>query len=340
MKRIVSIVLVVMMMVSLLALGGCGKAETLKFGMAIDGSFGSSSAADGETNGATEIASVAAAVLLDAENKIVQCVIDEVGIKAAYTSEGKAVGNSDLRSKGEKGKDYGMAAYGTYDVNKDGVIKEWDEQVAAFVEGIKGKTMDEVKAMVVNGYGNEDLQAAGCTIVVSGFVKALEKAVAAAAESEATAGDTLKLGEFTSESATDATAEKEGANEINTTFTAAVLDKDGKVVVAATDDLQVKVSYDTKGVVTSDVKAALKTKGEKGTEYGMAAYGTDLNKDGTVKEWNEQAAAFDAALVGKDAKGILALEKDGYGVEDLQTAGCTMGISDMVQAAVKAATVK
>ena len=72
----------------------------------------------------------------------------------------------------------------------------------------------------------------------------------------------------------------------------------------------------------------------------MAAYGTDLNKDGVVKEWNEQAAAFDAALAGKNADEIAGLEKDGYGSADLQTAGCTIAVSDMVKAAVKAATVK
>lgn len=70
----------------------------------------------------------------------------------------------------------------------------------------------------------------------------------------------------------------------------------------------------------------------------MASYGTDLNGDGTVKEWNEQAAAFDEALKGKTADEISALAVDtGYGVESLQTAGCTINVNDMVKAAVKAA---
>ena len=89
------------------------------------------------------------------------------------------------------------------------------------------------------------------------------------------------------------------------------------------------------------MKAALTSKKELGTNYGMAAYGQsqDKNGDGVVKEWNEQAAAFDAALIGKNATEIAALENAGYGVESLQTAGCTIAISNMVQAAVKAATV-
>ena len=68
----------------------------------------------------------------------------------------------------------------------------------------------------------------------------------------------------------------------------------------------------------------------------MAAYGTDLNGDGVVKEWNEQAAAFDAACVGKTAVEIEALVgADGYGVADLQTAGCTMAVSGFAKAAAR-----
>ena len=72
----------------------------------------------------------------------------------------------------------------------------------------------------------------------------------------------------------------------------------------------------------------------------MSVYGTDLNGDGTVKEWYEQADAFDAACAGLDKDGIAALAiETGYGAETLQTAGCTIHVSDMVKAAVKAATV-
>lgn len=341
MKRVLSAVLAVLMLVSLVAFTGCSKdntAEALKFGLGVATAYGSSSSADGETNGSTEVDATAAAVLLNAEGKIVKCVIDAAQNVASYTAEGKAVANTDFRSKLEKGADYGMAAYGK-DLNGDGVVKEWNEQVAAFIASVEGKTIDEVKALVVDGYGNDDIQTAGCTIAVADFVTALEKAVANAAESAATANDTLQLGTVTTQSTTDATEEKEGSNELDSTFTAAVLDKDGKVVVASTDTLQAKVAFDTKGACTTDVTAALSTKKELGADYGMAAYGKDLNGDGVVKEWFEQAAAFDASLVGKTADEISGLVSEGYGVEAVQTAGCTIAITDLVQAAVKAATV-
>jgi hypothetical protein len=69
----------------------------------------------------------------------------------------------------------------------------------------------------------------------------------------------------------------------------------------------------------------------------MSKYGQDLNNDGQVKEWFEQAKVFDDALVSLDKAGVTALAvSTGYGVKSLQTAGCTINISDMVKAAVKA----
>lgn len=72
----------------------------------------------------------------------------------------------------------------------------------------------------------------------------------------------------------------------------------------------------------------------------MSKFGADLNGDGKVLEWHAQAEAFEAACVGKTASEISALAAgDGYGVADLQSAGCTIAVKDMVKAAVKAATV-
>ncbi len=336
MKRVLCAVLAILMLVSL---ASCGEkpAATLKFGFGVEAAYGKVTSADGDTNGSGEINATGAAVLLDAEGKIVKAVIDTAQSTVAYTAEGKAVANTEFKTKGEKGADYGMAAYGK-DLNGDGVVKEWNEQIAIFASAVEGKTIDEVKAMVVNGYANTEVQTAGCTMAVADYVKALEKAVANAADSAATAADTLKLGVVTTEDVTDATEEKAGSAEINSNFTAAVV-KDGKVVVSATDVMQVTFTFDTTGSATTDTAATLVSKKDKGADYGMAAYGKDLNGDGVVKEWNEQAAAFDAALVGKTATEIAALAVNGYGVESVQTAGCTMAISDMVAAAVKAATV-
>ncbi len=349
MKKIISLLLVVFMVVSFAACGtkpttdennGDDVATTLKFGMGIVASYGDAKDADGDTNGECKAETTAVAVLLDDAGKFVDIAIDSVDAKAAWTSEGVASATEEVKTKYELGTAYNMAAYGKKHDGTDGKVLEWFEQIDAFVATAKGKTLDEVKAFVgEDTYTTGDLAAAGCTISVGSIMAALEEAVKNAADSEATAEDTVKIAFATSVENTDATEEKEGSVEFEETIVAAVTDKDGKVVVAKTDCAQIKVTFDTKGVATVDTAAEIKTKLDLGTDYNMAAYGKKHDgSDGAVKEWFEQAAAFDAALVGKTASEFASLaDADGYGTGDLATAGCTIGISDMIKAADKAA---
>lgn len=349
MKKIISLLLVVFMVVSFAACGtkpttdennGDDVAATLKFGMGIVASYGDAKNADGDTNGECKAETTAVAVLLDDAGKFVDIAIDAVDAKAAWTSEGAASATEEVKTKYELGTAYNMAAYGKKHDGTDGKVLEWFEQIDAFVATAKGKTLDEVKAFVgEDTYTTGDLAAAGCTISVGSIMAALEEAVKNAAASEATAEDTVKIAFATSVENTDATEEKEGSVEFEETIVAAVTDKDGKVVVAKTDCAQIKVTFDTKGVATVDTAAEIKTKLDLGTDYNMAAYGKKHDgSDGAVKEWFEQAAAFDAALVGKTASEFASLaDADGYGTGDLATAGCTIGISDMIKAADKAA---
>lgn len=349
MKKIISLLLVVFMVVSFAACGtkpttdennGDDVAATLKFGMGIVASYGDAKDADGDTNGECKAETTAVAVLLDDAGKFVDIAIDTVDAKAAWTSEGVASATEEVKTKYELGTAYNMAAYGKKHDGTDGKVLEWFEQIDAFVATAKGKTLDEVKAFVgEDTYTTGDLAAAGCTISVGSIMAALEEAVKNAADSEATAEDTVKIAFATSVENTDATEEKEGSVEFEETIVAAVTDKDGKVVVAKTDCAVVTVAFDTKGVATVDTAAEIKTKLDLGTDYNMAAYGKKHDgSDGAVKEWFEQAAAFDAALVGKTASEFASLaDADGYGTGDLATAGCTIGISDMIKAADKAA---
>ena len=349
MKKIISLLLVVFMVVSFAACGtkpttdennGDDVAATLKFGMGIVASYGDAKDADGDTNGECKAETTAVAVLLDDAGKFVDIAIDTTEAKAAWTSEGVASATEEVKTKYELGTAYNMAAYGKKHDGTDGKVLEWFEQIDAFVATAKGKTLDEVKAFVgEDTYTTGDLAAAGCTISVGSIMAALEEAVKNAAASEATAEDTVKIAFATSVENTDATEEKEGSVEFEETIVAAVTDKDGKVVVAKTDCAQIKVTFDTKGVATVDTAAEIKTKLDLGTDYNMAAYGKKHDgSDGAVKEWFEQAAAFDAALVGKTASEFTSLaDADGYGTGDLATAGCTIGISDMIKAADKAA---
>lgn len=345
MKKILSVALAVVMLFAVVALAGCSKNETLKFGLGVVANYGDATSADGETNGAGQVNTTAVAVLLDADGKIVKIDLDTAQIGTAWTAEGKVVATEDLRTKYEKGTDYGMAAYGqSQDKNGDGKVLEWNEQADAFMATVTGKTLDEVKALMTDdGYTTGDLATAGCTIHVTEFIGALEKAVANAVESEATAECALNVALVadTTHSSKDAAEDAEGVAQVDTTIVAAAVDADGKVVIAKTDCTQGKVTFDAKGAVTLAADAEIKTKLEQGDEYNMAKFGKKHDgSEGQPLEWYAQAAEFDKALVGKTAADFAAFaSEDGYATGDLATAGCTISVSAMIAAAVKAATV-
>ncbi len=350
MKKFLSLALVLVMVLSVAALVGCSgdkapsgdDAATLKFGLGVVANYGEAKDADGQTNGQGEINTTAVAVLLDAEGKIVSIDLDTAQIKTGWTSEGKVVAVEDLRTKYDKGTDYNMATFGKdMDKNGDGKVLEWNEQADAFMATAKGKTVAEVKALMAeDGYATGDLATAGCTIHVTDFVTALEKAVNSAADSKATANDKLAVALVASNSYSnkDASAEGDGLAQIDTTVAAVVTDAEGKVVVAKTDCTQGKSTFDVAGKSTLDTTTEIKTKLELGDNYNMAAYGKKHDgSEGKPLEWYAQAAAFDAALVGKTATEFAGFAgDDGYAIGDVATAGCTMAIGDMIAAATAA----
>lgn len=336
MKKILSVALVVVMLFTVIALAGCSKAETLKFGLGVVANYGEAKATAGEFN------TTAVAVLLDAEGKIVKIDLDTAQIKPSWTEDGKKVDVEDFRTKYDKGTDYNMAAFGKKHDGSDGKALEWNVQADKFMELAVGKTLDEVKAyMGEDKYAIGDLAAAGCTINIAEFVGALEKAVANAVDSAATAENTLKIALVTSASYSnkDADAENDGLNQVDTTIVAAVTDAEGKVVIAKTDCTQGKITFNAKGETTYDATVAVKSKLEQGDEYNMAKYGQKHDgSEGQPLEWYAQAAEFDKALVGKTAADFAALAgADGYATGDIATAGCTMAIGDMIKAAEAAA---
>lgn len=341
MKKFFCLILALAMTASVLVFAGCGKkSEELKFGMGVYSYYSSAKNASEESVGSAEVIHTVAAVLLDKDGKIVDVELDVASNKGEYTLGGEYVAVESFKTKGEAGDSYGMAQYGiSQDRNGDGVVKEWYEQADAFEEVAEGKTLDEVKALVADGYGTDEVVNAGCTIAVADFVKAIEKACANAAVCDATKDSDVELGVVSfQKDSKNASEEASGVNQIDTVFAASLVGEDDKVIVMSIDYVEAKFTFDVNGVSTLDTSAAISSKKEKGTGYGMAQYGTDLNGDGVIKEWFEQAAALENLCVGKTASEIAGLTaENGYGVADVQAAGCTIYVSDMVKAAVKAA---
>ena len=103
MKKILSLALVLVMVLSVAALVGCTgdkepagtDAATLKFGLGTVSNYGTYYDADGETNGTAEFNTTAVAVLLDAEGKIAAIDLDTAQIRTTWTSAGKFVATEE-----------------------------------------------------------------------------------------------------------------------------------------------------------------------------------------------------------------------------------------------------
>ena len=322
MKKFLALSLCIIMIISTLLVGCDNKAQTVKFGAGVYSSTPAVTDATIDQNGSGKIDVTVAALTVDADGKIVACALDTTSNTVNFTAEGVAV-SGEFKTKYEFGKDYNMVAYG-------GATKEWFEQADAFEGVVVGKTLDEVKALVAEGNkGTDEVVSAGCTIMIHEFVGAIEKAYNAAT-AEVSADATLKVNMVTDQTLTDANEDKDGTNKIAINIFAAAFDAEGKVLAASSDCVEVAFGFTVEGAATLDTTKAVVSKKEQGSAYGMVAYG------GSDKEWNEQAAEFDAACVGKTTAEIAGLKADdGKGVADLQAAGCTIDVTAFVKAATK-----
>ncbi len=130
---------------------------------------------------------------------------------------------------------------------------------------------------------------------------------------------------------TDSSSENNA--QVDATVAAVVTDKDGKIIACRLDVAQSKMDV-TGGAV--DAARIFKTKMELGDDYGMVAYGN------AVAEWYDQAKAFESYVVGKTAAQVQGIETTtndhGYtvAVDETLYASCTIGITDFIDAVVKA----
>ena len=266
---------------------------------------------------ALEIDSVCAAVLVDADGKIIDVKIDEAQTKPDLKKDNGDV--SDLRTKLEKKDDYGMKSTSP-------IGKEWYEQVEAFEAWAKGKTAEEVKAGIgEDGYASDADLKAGCTIYANGFATVTAKAVENATDCGAKATDTLKLGMTTSK--------YYESNETNlqydTDYAIVTVDADGKVTSCIIDASQAKCTI-ADGKFTVE-KGAFKSKKELGDDYAMKSASP------IGKEWYEQAAAYEQWCIGKTADEIKGCYGEDMSASDADLkAGCTITISAIADNTAKA----
>ncbi len=249
----------------------------LKTGLAIITGIGKSK--DGVADYDVSIA----AVTVDDQGIIRDCVIDSIGTSVKFDATGNPAEfdpNKAILTKTELGSSYGMVASGSK--------YEWYQQADALAQYAVGKTVAQLRSGAVGEAGkptDADL-AASASIYLGGYVDAIEKAVNNAKHLGANAGDTLKL------AVTSSMKAEAGLSELNTDVVALTM-KDGVITSCALDAVQAKVTFSETGTLTADTSKAVPTKNELGAAYGMVQYA------GAKFEWNEQAANFAAYVTGK-----------------------------------------
>ncbi len=119
-----------------------------------------------DTAGQNKIETVLFAAAVDAEGKVTAAATDSVEVAFTFDAAGKSTfdATKPVATKREQGDAYGMVAYG-------GAKQEWYKQADVFSASCVGKIPSEITVLA----GSSDLQTAGCTIAVDGFVKAAAK---------------------------------------------------------------------------------------------------------------------------------------------------------------------
>ena len=181
MKKVFALALAAALALSMVACGSSEPAapaepEVFKTGM---GTVISASVAnedvENEKGASAQINTNIVVATFDKDGKVVSATIDVAQQKAAFDMDGKLVGEVDLRTKCEKGDDYGMRGVSA-------IGKEVNEQYAALAEYFVGKTVEEIKAMPTferdaNHTAVPDVEElkASVTITIADYVAALEE---------------------------------------------------------------------------------------------------------------------------------------------------------------------
>jgi ribosomal protein L7Ae-like RNA K-turn-binding protein len=147
-------------------------------------------------------------------------------------------------------------------------------------------------------------------------------------------GDTVKTGLAVistidkSKSADD----DEGLAQIDSLIVAVTVDENGKIADCAIDEVQTKIDFGNDGIITTALDTTFKSKNELGEAYGM-------KKASSIgKEWNEQAEAFSAYVIGKtvdEVRGISVNEQGAPEDADLLNS-VTIHVSDFIAGIEKA----
>lgn len=127
--------------------------------------------ATADKDGSQKIETTMYAAAVDADGKIIAAKSDCAQVTFTFDEKGAATYDltKAIKTKREQGDAYNMVTYGK-------AAKEWYAQADAFDALTVGKKATELNALLASdNYGSADVKAAGCTILVNGFVRAAVK---------------------------------------------------------------------------------------------------------------------------------------------------------------------
>lgn len=258
--------------------------------------------ADGEER-AGKINTIAAAVLLDAEGKVADVMLDEVELSVTGDGTGKVTMPGETLTKRQKGEDYPLAAVSS-------LKKGWTEQADAFGDFLTGKTPDEVKKLATDDDGkpkDADLLS-GCTIAVDGYRDAVVRACENAKAVGSARGDRAVLGVSVRNDTKDLTA------------------ADDRVTGAIADVTEPALTVSADGTVSAP--ELVKTKLEQGDQYGMRS------ASALDKEWYEHSEGWCDYLKGRTRAEVASIPDDGSDAD--LAAVCTISVTELQKAALAA----
>lgn len=279
------------------------------------------------TEHAGTITTTAAAVLLDADGKLVDVMLDELESSVSTDGSGAVTMPSDYRTKRQKGTDYPLEEVSS-------IQKSWAEQADAFADYLTGRTPEEVKKLELDESGKaKDVDLlSGCTIVVEPYRDAILRACENAKALGAAKGDRTVLGIEASNgsSGNSAIDDKDLTAQVNVILAALTLDENDRVTSAMADETEPAVTVSADGTVTAPED--IRTKLEQGDDYGMRK-ASQLGK-----EWYEHSEGYCDYLKGKNVTEVGRIPADGSDADLL--ALCTISTENLQKAVLKAMKVQ
>ena len=266
---------------------------------------------------------VAAAVLLDADGRLLDVVIDELETSISADGNGAVTMPSDYRTKRQRGDSYPLAAASSLN-------RSWPEQADAFGSYLRGMTGEQVEKLETDKDGkptDADLLS-GCTIAVETYRDAVVKACSQAKALGAAQGDTLALGmaAVNASSSLSATDDQDVNAEVDVTMAVLTTDDKGHVTSALCDVAEPGFTVGQDGGVVAPEQ--VRTNCEQGDDYGMR------KASALGKEWYEHAEGFSSYLKGKTASQIAAIPDDGSDAD--LAALCTISTTELQKAVLDA----